>query len=104
MSIEEKRREAFEAWFVSIASPELLFAPDGSQVKLFDRCQDGYRICLVDACWKSWGAALDSVEIDLPTPEESYGSMGEGMGDPWLSYDMDAVKAAIEACGLKVKV
>ncbi len=96
MSIEEKRREAFEAW-AKLHGLDRIGKIAGYTGRVADHpAMGGY--------WHGWNAALDSVEIELPTPEESYGSMGEGMGDPWLSYDMDAVKAAIEACGLKVKV
>ena len=94
MSIEEKRREAFERYCRA----------EGFILLELEIVRGEYRASIVRHMWDCWSAALDSVEIVLPAPEESYGSMGEGMGDPWLSYDIDAVKDAIEACGLKVKV
>lgn len=92
MSIEEKRRAAFESWALK---------------NLYSIKRDGvvvdYANPRTDALWSALNAALDSVVIELPKAFETYGTLGFGGGDPDLSLDPDEVIKAIESAGLKVK-
>ena len=88
MSIEEKRREAFE---------------EHARKKGLDlgyRNYPGigqfYTCARTLLAWESWSAALDSVEIELPQPWTEAFMKSESM--------LQDCKFAIEACGLKVKV
>lgn len=101
MSIEEKRRAAFEAWYWR----EFWSAHAHERSTIFNRYGGvgGYRNWDVQRQWIGWNAAMDSVVIDLPKAFEAYGSLGFGGGDPDLSLDPDEVIKAIESSGLKVK-
>ncbi len=87
MSIEEKRREAFEKYCLD----------EGFSSHELEIVRGEYRASIIRHMWDCWDAALDSVEIELPTARD-------------VSHDDKAVRAiedcraAIEACGLKVKV
>lgn len=81
MSIEEKRREGFEAWFQAEMLPRIT----GSQAIVRAMCEKG------------WNAALDSVVIELPSAEGKSIPAGEA-----LVLHSATVKA-IESAGLKVK-
>lgn len=73
MSIEEKRRAAFEAWL------ELA----GFDVERF-HCINGYRGNEQMAAWEAWNAALDSICVELPGPlpsEEPYACYEGGWND-----------------------
>lgn len=88
MSIEEKRRKAFEA-----AYP----APKGVR---WDAEHGQYRgdwpaDQLYFEKLKVWNAALDSVVVELPTDRSM-----TALDDPW--YVRDMCQDAIEAAGLKV--
>lgn len=85
MSIEEKRREAFEAWALS----------QGMNIKS-DLTVFDYAYSRTENAWRIWNAALDSVEIELPQPWTEAFMKSESM--------LQDCKFAIEACGLKVKV
>lgn len=98
MSIEGKRREAFENFVVEFhrgASLDCERHNDPECPHL--NGQLIYEDWNVQSAWAAWNAALDSLEIELPTARD-------------VSHDEKAVRtiedcrAAIEACGLKVKV
>ncbi len=96
MSIEEKRREAFEAR-IRISHPDD-YAEDGERI--FKREGAGYDWHWVNEYWLCWNDALDSIVVELP-------SLGIcGMNNELLGYQRGIrdCRAAIEACGLKVKV
>ena len=84
--IQQARRELFEAW-------------TKSEYGNISRRQDGeYFDDLTHGAWLGFNAALDSVEIELPAPEDglvkSYGP---------LLY-LDEVVDAIESTNLGIKV
>lgn len=80
MSIQEKRREGFEAWFQAEMLPRIT----GSQAIVRAMCEKG------------WNAALDSVVIELPKDVTNV---------TWPAYEQarDDILGAIESAGLKVK-
>ncbi len=98
MSIEEKRREAFEAWYAKQFNIKTGRTLDPAELERLRGEEGNYRgYPSLRGKWEVWNAALDSVEIELPTERD-------------VSHDEKAVRtiedcrAAIEACGLKVKV
>lgn len=84
MSIEEKRRELFEAWW-------------GDQrylrgtVSSYDE----------PAAWLAFNAALDAVEINLP---KLWISNDSGASEQAACQTLNACKEAIESTGLGLKV
>lgn len=98
MSIEERRREAFEAWMSGQLKLDSR-VPQEMRDDIF-RLETGYgqyENGKIQIAWASWNAAMGSVEIELPCDRSISAS-----DDPW--YMRDLCKDAIEACGLKVKV
>lgn len=89
MSIEEKRREAFEAAFVKKHGFGRLTASASADAHAMYE----------SALW-AWNAALDSVVIELPNDIEP--SEVAGLDDRPL-MNAAAVQHAIESAGLKVK-
>ncbi len=87
MSIEEKRREAFEAYCISEAG--------GYCDHHLERDENGQYTILWEY-WNLWNAALDSVVIELPA------QWAADIMEP--SQVLQDCKFAIEAAGLKVKV
>ena len=97
MTIEEQRRKSFEMWCKRtrpVLSTLMGWQPG---------TRDKYQNSVTSKAWSAWNAALDSVVIELPNPEISYGCMGEGMGDGWESYGAEEVREAIHAAGVKTK-
>ena len=100
MTIEEKRRELFEAQHH--AEVERLARIYGAQPSLdvaYDRDENGlYLSGVVQAAWWGFNAALDAVVIELPDsliPVDAQERGWEMMGN---------VRAAIESTGLGLKV
>lgn len=94
MSIEEKRRSAFEE-FTRINNAED-FRHDGDAI--FTRSEEGYDWYWVNEKWTYWNAALDSVVIELDDPSDPAD----------FCYDAQVIRRsgavdAIESAGLKVK-
>lgn len=97
MSIEEKRRAAFEAAFPK---------PDGFVWNSMDgQYWEGWsemgserdeEISAYNERWNIWNSALESVLIDLPDAYDKYGS-GE------FVYWADDVDHAITSIGLRIK-
>lgn len=102
MSIEEKRRAAFEAWYWR----EFWSVHAHERSTIFNRYGGvgGYRNWDVQRQWISWRAALDSMVIDLPAPPAIDGNR-ETYTRTQSAYHqgMLAVINAIESSGLKVK-
>lgn len=89
MSLEEQRRAGFE---------EYMEASTPAGWAWHERDEIGYLSASVQVKWELWNAALDSVEVELPT------AVGKCAPNE-LTYE-DAVsdcRTAIEAAGLKVK-
>ncbi len=86
MSIEEKRREAFEAAFVAQFGFGRMAASSNPDANAMYRCAE----------W-AWNAALGSVVIELPAKCLEAREFIEGM-------EREDVVEAIESAGLKVKV
>lgn len=86
MSIEEKRREGFEAFCISEAG--------GYCEEHLERDEHGQYTILWEY-WGLWNAALDSVVIQLPEPWTEAFMKSESM--------LQDCKFAIESAGLKVK-
>lgn len=93
-TVEETRRELFEAW-----------AKNGcgrlSRENSPDCDPHGYQDSHTDLCWHAFNAALDAVEIELPSGFETFGE-----------YSQEAARIATECCaeaiestnlGIKVK-
>lgn len=98
MSIEQKRRAAFEAWAavngISIVrtSQALAFANGQSRAV-------GDYIMIESLCsWAAWNAALDSVVIELPNIETDHPIEIEAQADM-----RSRCREAIESAFLKVK-
>ncbi len=91
MSIEEKRREKFEAYIRKSYSEHCAEEGEG----LFQREDSGYSWYWVDELWRVYVDALDSVEIELPQPWTEAFMKSESM--------LQDCKFAIESAGLKVK-
>lgn len=90
MSIEEKRRAAFEA---HIAAQQGI--SEKASGLWFSKYPNGcYKSGLVESLWRNWNAAMDSVVIELPASITT-------MAGP-VFYAID-VRATIESAGLKVK-
>lgn len=99
MSIEEKRRAAFEAAFK---------LPDGMY---WDESQrqyaGGVMFWLYTDRLQVWNAALDSIAIELPTPV-SPEQPDDAIDDSWMDSHSGELRMrskcvrAIEAVGLKV--
>jgi len=87
MSIEEKRREGFEAWY----KDNVYGGSEYLALKWLVREGSGYLHADPSDAWDHWNAALDSVVIELP--EEV----------TLLDSNVCMVVEAIESAGLKVK-
>lgn len=87
MTIENKRRELFEAWALTCAWLGLGDEPE--------RDGTGYAECETHTAWIAFNAALDAVVIELP-PMTNNGFDG--------FYPAYGVKKAIESTGLGLKV
>lgn len=81
MTIEEKRRELFEAWVSTSAWLGLGDSPD--------RDGEGYAECETHTAWLAFNAALDAAAIQMPNRFE--------YSDP------DAAGAAIFDCATAIK-
>lgn len=93
MSIEEKRREAFEAWILDNHCGE---------EDLISRDSEGeYYSVGVAERWEMYNAALDSVVIELPyMPRANYANQHS------FNCAIEAMflaRIAVESAGLKVK-
>lgn len=88
----EKMREEFEA--------ETLKIYEGADLVRADK---GYRNAHIQSAWWGWRTSRAVIEVELPKPYESYGCMGEGMGEPDYSIAYEDAVEAIESLGLKVK-
>lgn len=89
-TIEQTRRELFEAW-------------DSKTFQESDHEQDGdggYQDNIVNQCWVAFNAALDAVVIRLPESREIIEEGG------WLSdvVDADDCRAAIKSTSLGLKI
>lgn len=95
MSIEQKRRELFEAW----AATNQWLAASEEELRL-DEFDGGFMGIEVHSAWVGFQAALDLVEIELPNGFTHHG------GSDFTAYVMDAdqVVEAIESTGLGIKV
>ena len=83
MSIEEKRRAAFEAWLESA----------GFDVERFHFI-NGYRGNEQMAAWEAWNAALDSICVEVPDSSELVGDYGRETYRIARDEFMDALEAA----------
>ena len=81
MTIENKRRELFEAW-----------SAENSGASLDRDCRGGYLSFSSMQLWAAFNAALDAVVIRMPDEEPGY-----------MYYAPD-VHTAIESTGLGLKV
>jgi hypothetical protein len=85
--MSDKMREEFEAWVKREWPAQSL-----------SQFNDGeYQGFTVQHCWLAWQASRESLVIELPDYLDT-----EKLGLP--AYDANAVDAAIEAAGLKVKL
>lgn len=93
MSIQEKRRAKFEAWYQKEFEKETgrKMVTPLCEYRMGDNYQSG---TYLDSCWIGWNAALDSVEVELPEPFEM---------DDFEGYDAPEVRAAIESAGVRVR-
>lgn len=89
MTIEEKRRELFEAW------------AEGRGLDLYCSKTGIYEETETLWAWSAWRAALDAVVIELP---ETIGVYFHPESDREQAFDPDDVRAAIESTGLGLKV
>lgn len=93
MSLEDKRRDGFEAWYC-----EDFYRLHGFPARHIEamRGESGDYIAhpALHGKWIGWNAALDSVVIELP--DEWTTNVGRMLTPP-------AVRSAIESAGLKVK-
>lgn len=91
----DKMREEFEA----------AFKAENGYTPLRNHYGDGsdYESPYCNGAWWAWQASRAAIEVELPKPSESYGCMGEGMGDPDYSIAYEDAVEAIESLGLKVK-
>ena len=107
MSIEEKRREKFEAWYAKQFNIETGRALDPAELERLRGEEGNYRgHPSLRGKWEGWNAALDSVVIDMPSFREV--RMGRPQEvtqyDSGVNHGIEICTDAIEACGLKVKV
>lgn len=91
-TVEEVRRAAFEAWYVTQPS-----YTDGDAMQMSD---GQYWYIGTRKAWAGFNAGLDAVEIELPLSREIVDEGG------WLNdvLDADEVRAAIEQTGLGLRV
>lgn len=89
-SIEQKRRELFEASLHRDWDEHLVF---------LDRDGDGYVFGDINSAWWAFNAALDAVEIDLPEKWGEYTESGFA-----ACSAIDDCRDAIESTGLGLKV
>lgn len=93
-TVEETRRELFEAWAVR-------------EQESIKRHQDGYFDYHTHGAWIGFNAALDAVEIELPSPISGHNTDANGFVNPVaVEYDecIDECRAAIESTSLGIKV
>lgn len=90
MSVEEKRRELFEA--------DLISKNPGARLCLSKREGGSYRNMYVQGGWEGFNAALDAVVIELPEVIDLSNDFGKGH----FVGVMD-VKKSIESTGLGLK-
>lgn len=98
MTIEEKRRELFEAW-----------QGEKADKKRYRRgpCAGMYKNPAMQNGWKCFNAALDAVAIWLPgkfDPIMTRGRSGMFAEDEARDQAIDDCRAAIESTGLGLKV
>lgn len=92
MSQQEQRRLGFEAW----VRGRKVCTRYGAKVE-WNAAGQCYRDYRINDRWVAWNAALDSIEIKLPSDEE----LMSGSDNPiWVR---DQCKEVIEEAGLKVK-
>lgn len=92
-TVEEVRRELFEAWFTKNYTAHKLSHRQTNCGIL----TNGYADSRVDLCWQGFNAALDAVEIELPHERSLSAS-----DDPWSVREWCIW--AIEQTGLGLKV
>lgn len=90
MTIEEKRRELFEAWYSKRTG--------GFMPSFFD---GEYDWSDAQPCWLAFSAALDAVVIELPSTRTMLASCEYVRG---IREYGEAVRHAIESTGLGLKV
>ncbi len=93
MSIEEKRREAFEKYCLD----------EGFSSHELEIVRGEYRASIIRHMWDCWDAALDSLEIDLGVDllDSSQGAEAQNAG---ITLGIEFAAERITAAGLKVKV
>lgn len=95
MSIQDKRREAFEDWYAKQFNIETGRTLDPKEFERLRGDEGNYRrYPSLRGKWEGWNAALDSVEIELP---------GLFIQQPEKLYPTRWLLDAIESAGLKVK-
>lgn len=96
MTIEEKRRELFEAWYL------LKYYEGEKQCGLDWLVREpcgGYRFDHPARHWETFNAALDAVVIELPIS-----NFPDGCGDIYEAIEIDSMREAIESTGLGLKI
>lgn len=89
MTIEEKRRELFEAHYADINLDRSEHRPEF------------YTNLPTRMCWEAFNAALDAVVIELP---KLWISNESGASEQAACQTLNACKQAIESTGLGLKV
>lgn len=98
MTIEEKRRELFEAKMAIVLMSEGYQA--SSATNILARSDDGeYQSIRMWGAWTGFNAALDAVEIRLPRDGVEFDEVGM-----MRNITISKCRAAIESTGLGLKV